>query len=108
MDNREQQINNQETSKRVILFFVVFSTVGLIFGWPFATPHVFILLKYKAFWAVMTLGIVGGAFAADGNLWLLRNPGKSPRDYYQRKHWWLHVFNWEIKQGSPETEAADK
>ena len=108
MENREQLIKDQKTSKRVILFFVLFSTIGLIFGWPFATPYVFVMLKYKMFWAVMTLGIVGCAFAADGNLWLLRNPGKSPRDYYQRKHWWLHVFNWEIEREFPETEAADK
>jgi hypothetical protein len=108
MVNREQSIRDQKTSKRVILFFVSFSIIGLVFGWPFATPYVFVMLKYKAFWAVMTLGIIGCAFAADGNLWLLQNPEKSPRDYYQRKHWWLHVFNWEIKRESPETEAADK
>ncbi|KML04094.1 MULTISPECIES: hypothetical protein [Burkholderia] len=94
--NNKMTIEEQLSTKRQVLFCLGMSACSLICGWPFPAPGVFSLLTYRTTWAVLTLALLVITIAVDGNLWLLRNEGKTPADYYARKHWWLHALDWEL------------
>ncbi|MHA6848601.1 hypothetical protein [Ralstonia syzygii] len=94
------QLAKQLSAKRTALFWLAFSVVGLLYGWPFAPSMWGVsvgFLRYRGTWAVFTLTMLLTAIATDGLLWLARNPGKTRADYYQRKYWWLHALDFEYQ-----------
>ncbi|MCA7961145.1 hypothetical protein LGM14_26995 [Burkholderia multivorans] len=99
MEPSDQRIQEQLSVKRHVLFWLTFSIVGLVCGWPFATPSVFTILQYRATWAVFTAVMLLCTIAVDGQLWMMRNPKKMQADYYRRKRWWLHALDWEFQFG---------
>ena len=99
METNDQQIREQLTTKRQVLFFLGFSAVGLVYGWPFEAPSVFSILQYRATWVVFTAFVLVAAIAVDNRLWMMKNPEKKQADYYRRKRWWLHALDWEFQFG---------
>ncbi|MGW8342479.1 hypothetical protein Xkhy_14425 [Xanthomonas axonopodis pv. khayae] len=97
MEIDDQQIREQLSIKRQFLFLLAFSAAGLVCGWPFSAPSVFSILQYRTTWVVFTAFMLVAVIAADGRLWMLRNPGKTTPEYYRRKHWWFYAFmDWEL------------
>ncbi|AGH77905.1 hypothetical protein XAC29_12260 [Xanthomonas axonopodis Xac29-1] len=96
---------DQLSTKRTVLFWLLFSVVGLVYGWPFAAPSVLSILQYRTTSALFTATMLVCAMAVDGHLWMLRNPGKTQADYYRRKHWWLHALDWEFRSGKAKREG---
>jgi len=77
------------SKKRMSLFCIAFVICGMAADW----------LYPRWAWSLLLLGVMIWAFSADGLLWLARHPNSMPADYYRRKFWWAHVFDWEFNFG---------
>ncbi len=84
--------------KRASLFCILLSICGMAADW----------LYPRWGWSILLLGAMAWAWSADGLLWLARHPGHTHAAYYQRRFWWAHILDWEIRLGGDRTGKQEE
>ena len=83
----KKEVAKQLALKRWFLFLALWSLVGLVTG----------RLFQPLTWSVLLVITIVLAWATDELLWRARHPGSQCIDYYQRRFWWAHIFDHEIR-----------
>jgi len=83
----ENEVAKQLALKRAFLFLALSSLFGLL------TERLFQPLV----WSILLVVTTVLAWFSDELLWRARHPYRPCIDYYRRRFWWAHIFDYELR-----------